>query len=205
VPRSESELVFRFDERNCSRRLLRFRVPPQDIETARWYDDEVRPHASALRAWLRARFPSLLDPDDLVQESYLRLLRARASGTVANTRAFLFTTARNAALDLLRHNHVVTMEALVSAPPSSVIEERHDVAESVSRSQEIEILHEAIRALPERCREIVTLQKIHALSNREIADRLGLSINTVNAQMVIGLMRCRAFLRERGVLRGGSR
>ena len=38
--------------------------------------------------------------------------------------------------------------------------------------------------------------------HREIADRLGISINTVNAQMVIGLMRCRAYLRERGVLRG---
>ena len=181
-------------------------MPPQDIESARWYDEEVRPHAAALRAWLRAQFPSLLDPDDLVQESYLRLLRMRESGgSVVNTRAFLFTTARNVALDLVRRDRVVTMESLVTAAPSSVIEVRHDVAESVSRAQEIEILHEAIRALPDRCREIVTLQKIHALSNREIAERLGLSVNTVNAQMVIGLMRCRAYLRERGVLRGGQR
>ena len=60
-------------------------VPPQDLETARWYDEEFRPHAPALRAWLRAQFPSLLDPDDLVQESYLRLLRARNSGMTANT------------------------------------------------------------------------------------------------------------------------
>jgi RNA polymerase sigma-70 factor (ECF subfamily) len=159
-----------------------------------------------LRAWLRARFPSLLDPDDLVQESYLRLLRTRAAGgSVVNTKAFLFTTARNVALDLVRRDRVVTMEGLVNAAPSSVLEERHDVAENVSRAQEIEILHEAIRALPARCREIVTLQKIHALSNREIAERLGLSVNTVNAQMVIGLMRCRTYLRDRGVLRGGER
>jgi RNA polymerase sigma-70 factor (ECF subfamily) len=181
-------------------------VPPQDIETARWYDEEVRPHAEGLRAWLGAQFPSLLDLDDLLQESYLRLLRTRQTGSaIANTRAFLFTTARNVALDRVRRNRVVTMEGLVNAPPSSVIEARHDVAENVSRAQEIEILHEAIRALPDRCREIVTLQKIHALSNREIADRLGLSVNTVNAQMVIGLTRCRAYLRERGVLRGGGR
>lgn len=180
-------------------------MPPQDLETARWYDEEVRPHAAALRAWLRAQFPSLVDPDDLVQESYLRLLRARGSGTIANTRAFLFTTARNVALDLVRRNRVVATEALVTAAPSSVIEERHDVAESVSRAQEIEILHEAIRQLPERCREIVTLQRIHGLSNRQIGERLGLSVHTVNAQMVIGLMRCRAYLSERGVLRGGRR
>lgn len=177
-------------------------VPPQDLETAQWYDEEVRPHEAALRAWLRARFPSLADPDDLLQESYMRLLRARETGQVTNARAFLFTTIRNAALDVLRRGRVLTMEPLVTAGASSLLEDRPGVAESVSRAQEIEILHEAIRALPERCREIMILQKIHNLSNREIAQRLGLSINTVNAQMVIGLMRCRAYLRERGVVRG---
>ncbi len=140
-----------------------------------------------------------------MQESYLRLLRARGTGTIANPRAFLFTTARNVALDLVRRNRVVTTEALVTEGPSSVVEEGNDVAESVSRTQEVEILHEAIRQLPSRCREIVTLQRIQGLANREIAERLGLSINTVNAQMVIGLMRCRAYLRERGVLRGDRR
>lgn len=180
-------------------------MPPPDLETARWFDEEVRPHALELRAWLRARFPSLADADDLVQESYLRVLRARGKGTIENTRAFLFTTARNVALDLVRRNQAVTTEALVNAGPSSVIEESQDVAEWVSRTQEIEILHEAIRALPARCQEIVTLQRIHGLSNRAIAELLGISINTVNAQMVIGLMRCRTYLSERGVLRGGRR
>lgn len=180
-------------------------MPPQDLETARWFDEEVRPHVSALRAWLRARFPSLLDPDDLVQESYVRLLRARGAGTIANTRAFLFTTARNVALDLVRRNRAVAFEALVNAAPSSVIDGGNDVAEHVSRAQEVEILHEAIRRLPDRCREVMTLQRIQGFSNRQIAERLGLSIHTVNAQMVIGLMRCRAYLSERGVLRGGRR
>ncbi|MBE7538148.1 MAG: RNA polymerase sigma factor [Bryobacterales bacterium] len=172
----------------------------QDLETARWFEEEVRPHANALRAWLRARFPSLVDPDDLVQESYLRLLRARGAGAIANTRAFLFTTARNVALDLVRRNRVVSTEPLVSGEPSYVLAEGSDVAEQVSRSQEIEILREAIRQLPARCREIMTLQRIQGLSNRQIAERLGLSIHTVNAQMVIGLMRCRTYLSERGVL-----
>jgi RNA polymerase sigma factor (sigma-70 family) len=179
-------------------------VPPQDIETARWFDQEVRPHATALRAWLRAQFPSLMDPDDLVQESYLRLLRARNAGKIANAKAFLYTTARNVALDLVRRNRVAPTESLVSEAASFVTREGTDVAEHACRAQEIEILHEAIRSLPDRCREIMTLQRIHGLSNRQIADRLGLSIHTINAQMVIGLMRCRNYLKERGVLGNGQ-
>lgn len=173
-----------------------------DPEVAHWYAKEIRPHEAGLRAWLRARFPSLADHDDLLQESYLRLLRAREAGPVGNTKAFLFTTARNAALDLFRRQRVVSMEPLVSEAGSSVQEDRPGIPEIACRSQEIEILHDAIQALPPRCREIITLQKIYGCSNREIAVRLGISINTVNAQMVIGLMRCRRYLREHGVLRG---
>ena len=171
----------------------------QDSEIAGWYAKEIRPHEAGLRSWLRARFPALADPEDLLQESFLRLLRARERGHVSNPKAFLFATARNAALDLFRRQNVISMEPLVSESASFVQEDRPSVPEIVSRSQEIEILHEAIKALPPRCREIMTLQKIHGFSNRRIAERLGISINTVNAQLVIGLVRCRAYLRERGV------
>ena len=44
---------------------------------ARWFAEEVRPHEPALRAWLRRQYPNLADMDDVVQESYLQLLRAR--------------------------------------------------------------------------------------------------------------------------------
>ena len=81
-------------------------------------------------------------------------------------------------------------------------EDRPNVSEVVSRAQEFEVLRQAINALPERCREIMTLQKIQGQSNAEIATRLGISIHTVNAQMVTGLMRCRDYLKARGILRG---
>jgi DNA-directed RNA polymerase specialized sigma24 family protein len=53
----------------------------------------------ALRAYLHARFPALRDIDDLVQDTYVRLLRAHAVGKVAHAKSYLFATARNAALD----------------------------------------------------------------------------------------------------------
>ena len=42
-----------------------------------WFAEEVQPHESSLRSYLRSVFPSLPDIDDLVQESYARLLRAK--------------------------------------------------------------------------------------------------------------------------------
>ncbi len=178
-------------------------LPPAHAD-ARWFAEEVLPHEPALRAFLRAKFPALGDIDDLVQEAYARLWRAKQTGEVRHPKAFLFTTARNAALDIFRRSQVVAMEPLVSGAASAVLEDRPGAAEIVNRAQEIEILRHAIAALPDRCREIMTLQKLSGLANAEIATRLGISIHTVNAQLVTGLMRCRTYLKARGVLRGKS-
>ncbi len=187
---------------NSSSSAHSFSLPHAD---ARWFEEEVQPHEPALRAFLRAKFPMLGEGvDDLVQESYARLWRARRTGVVRNPKSFLFTTARNAALDSFRRNQVVVLEPLVSGGASDVIEDRPSVSEVVCRAQEFEVLQQAINVLPERCREIMTLQKIQGLANAEIAARLGISIHTVNAQLVTGLMRCREYLKARGVLRGKS-
>ena len=62
-------------------------------EHVRWFADQVRPHEAALRCYVRSAFPSL-DVDDIVQESYLKLLRVRAAGRIISTKAYLFAIAR---------------------------------------------------------------------------------------------------------------
>jgi hypothetical protein len=46
---------------------------------ARWFAEEVQPHEASLRAYMRGAFPMVRDVDDVVQESYLRVWRARAA------------------------------------------------------------------------------------------------------------------------------
>ena len=71
-------------------------MSPPESEQARWFSEEVQPHESSLRSYLRNVFPSLTDIDDLVQESYARLIRAKDAGRISYAKAFLFATARNA-------------------------------------------------------------------------------------------------------------
>ena len=170
-----------------------------EAEHSRWFKEEIAPHEAELRAFLRGRFPSLHDIDDLVQETYARIVRARAVGKARLTRAYLFVTARNAALDLLRRGRIVSIEGIAEIDRLAVVEDRPDAAEAASHEQELEILAEAIATLPERCREIFILRRYHDLSHAEIAARLGLAENTVNAQLVTGMLRCREYLRARGV------
>ena len=165
----------------------------------RWFAEEVQPHEPGLRNWLRRRFPWLTDIDDLVQESYARILRARSEGRVGHAKSYLFTTARNAAHDQARRNQIISFESVADMGSLPVLEDRPDAAERLTRTEELEILAAAIESLPQRCRLVVKLRKLRGLSYEEIAAQLGISAHTVNAQLVKGITLCREYLRQHGV------
>jgi RNA polymerase sigma factor (sigma-70 family) len=170
-------------------------LPPND--QTRWFAEFVQPHESMLRGWLRSRFGAQCDVDDLVQETYLRIAQARARGEVQAPKAFLFATARNVALDQLRRLRTANAKPLAESEAFHVFDDTANVAETVARNQELALLTEAIQTLPDRCRQIFTLRKVYGLSPGEIAEKLGVSENTVSAQLSIGLKRCAQFMLRR--------
>jgi RNA polymerase sigma factor (sigma-70 family) len=166
---------------------------------SRWFAEEVQPHETSLRSYLRSVFPSLPDIDDLVQESYARLIRAREAGRVSYAKAFLFTTARNAALDLFRRRKIVSIEGVADLDELSVVDDRPDVADAINKQQESEMLSEAVRTLPDRCCQVMTLRLLYGMPHKEIATELRISEHTVKAQLAKGMRRCADYLAERGL------
>lgn len=165
---------------------------------ANWFVTEVQPHRPALRAWLLARFPTLPDVDDVVQDALARVLRAREAGPIRSTRALLFTTARNLALDAVRRQQVVRFEPITDSTDSSVLADGADVVAIVSKQQELELLTKAIQSLPTRCREILTLRTAYGCTQKEIARKLGVSESTVEKQTALGIRLCAEFFATGG-------
>ncbi len=165
-------------------------MAPPDPESARWYVTEVQPHRPALRAWLLARFPTLPDVEDLVQESCARMVRAREAGPIGSARALLFTTARHLALDAVRRQRVVRFEVLTDEATSSVLADETDIVETISRQQELELLTKAIQSLPDRARQVFTLRTAYGLTQKQVAEKLGVSLSTVEKQMAQGIRLC---------------
>lgn len=176
-----------------------------EAEISRWFECEVQPHEPALRAYLQARFPTLGEHDDLVQESYTRLLRERARGEVRHPRAFLFTAARNAAYDLFRRRGAKPTEAVTEAIELTALSEQPGTAEQFDQRLELEVLAEAVRALPERCRQVIMLRYLDNLTYKEIGVQLGISPETVKVHMAKGMRRCAAFFADRGLIEGAPR
>lgn len=168
-------------------------------ESVRSFIADVQRHRLALAGWLRARFPSIGDTENIVHEAMARVWRALSSGRAASPRALLFTTAHHLAIDHVRRERIATFEPLVGTTELPMIEEAPTPADTTAHNQELELLTQAIRALPERCRQVLTLRKIYGLSQKEIAARLGISENTVEVQVANGMRRCTEFLNRLGL------
>jgi RNA polymerase sigma factor (sigma-70 family) len=179
-------------------RLFATARPTADVDSISqnsdlWFLTEVQPYRPALQAWLLARFPTLPDVDDVVQESFARVLRAREAGPIRSARALLFAIARNLALDAVRRQQLVRFEPITDATESSVLVDATDVTAIVIKQQELELLTAAIQSLPRRLRQIVTLRVAYGFTTKQIADKLQVSESTVEKQMAQGVRACAAF------------
>jgi RNA polymerase sigma factor (sigma-70 family) len=169
--------------------------PGQDPNS--WFQAHVLPHEPTLRAWLARGFGRRLAIDDVIQEAFIRVLRARESGELQAPKAFLFATARNLAVDQLRRHAVSRTDSLVEADLSNVLDDHASIPEYVARNQEVALLTEAIQTLPDRCRQVMTLRLVYGLAQRVIGEKLGISDRTVAAQLAIGTKKCSDYLLRR--------
>lgn len=180
----------------------------QPLDRNIWFAKEVLVHERALRGYLSRFSIEPSDMHDAVQEVYARVLSLTdsARGSVQNWHAFLFTTARNIALDRLRRRRVVSLDALAEIDSVHVIDERPTAYEELSARQELTMLADTIAALPERCRQVLTLRKLYGLSQKEIAMRLGISENTVEKHVATGVRLCaeRMYAKQRGAVTADS-
>ncbi len=175
---------------NCAHQIMSY----PDSEETLWFKKHLLPHGEKLKAWLLSRFPDQTDVEDIVQESYRRTLTAHGKNPLRSPKAFLFTTARNYAINASMRASNRGEKTLVRFHESTVYDGNSDVFEEVAAKQEIDILEQAIQQLPDRCREIFNLRTVDGLTQQEIADRLSLSVNTVYAQLSIGFHKCAEYV-----------
>ena len=175
--------------------------PAPGVEQSRWFLEQVHPHEASLRFHLRSSFPTARDVDDVVQESYLRVWKARAAQPIQSAKAFLFKVARHVALDFVRRQRISPIVAVTDLVALPVIEDKPSAADVACTRDEVVLLAQAIDSLPPRCREIVILRKLRGVPQKAIAAQLGISEQTVQVQVLRGVKRCEAFLTKHGVRR----
>lgn len=126
-----------------------------------------------------ARF--LSDPElakDAVHDVFINVWESSAQlNHLENEKGYLYTMVRNHCLDILRKQKV---QKKFSESNDWTDKESDDYLEiEMMREETYRLLEQAISRLPERSREILQL-KLAGYKNQDIAEKLNLSVNTVN-------------------------
>ena len=131
------------------------------------------------------------DAENITQDVFTDLWERRDSmDHVENMNAYLFRLVKNRCLDHLKHKifeqkYVEVMQTSFEIELNLKLQslDRFDGSDmSVGNDTEI-LVRAAINSLPKRCRDIFLLSRMEGLKYKEISERLGISVNTVECQM----------------------
>jgi RNA polymerase sigma-70 factor, ECF subfamily len=171
--------------------------------------DATIPHVDVV--WQVARQAAVegQDPEDLVQETYLRAYAAFDSYRGENTRAWLAAICLNAARSQARRRRRRPWEVpgpvLLEAPPRSRGhggEGAADVADVVIAGLDTETVSRCLGRLPEPQRVCIVLMDVAGYTAREAAEALGCPRGTVLARVHRGRRKLAQLLAEAGVSHG---
>ena len=134
-----------------------------------------------LRRYLARMLGSTTEAQDVAHDAYVRVYPKVQDESARNPEAVLYTTARRLALNKIKRRNIAPfsssephLESTASPDPG--------VVQQVMARQELQHLEVALAQLPPGCRTVLLLRKIELLSHAEIAERLGISISTVEKQ-----------------------
>lgn len=127
----------------------------------------------------------------LVQQIFVDLWIKREKLLISSLQSYLYQSARNASLDVLKHKNV---ESKYLSTLNQ--EESADLSGRIEDAELLDRINQAIQRLPERCREIFILCRFEELKHAEIAARLNISVKTVEMQICIALKKLKKELSD---------
>lgn len=143
----------------------------------------------------------IADPEtaeDIAQEVFMEIWKRRnALDIQISLKAYLRKTAVNKTLNYIRHQKNYKSEEL-----SDQQFELHAPENTMVETNELQsLIEQAVEQLPERCKLVFKLSRLEEMSYQEIADKLDISVKTVENQIVKALKQLRETLRP--FLNGG--
>lgn len=158
-----------------------------DRERTRWFLRNILPHEQALRSWLARRQPLGLEIDDIIQEAYAILADLETVEDIRFPRAYLFQVVRSVITKHVRRARVVSIRTIDDLADFEHADDAPSPEHVAIDRDQLRRVAEAIGAMPERTQEAFVLRRVDGLAQREIAERMAISENTVEKHISRGL------------------
>ncbi len=156
------------------------------------FDHFFKKHWTGLYLYAYSILKSKESCEDIIQNVFVDFWQCVSRKDIRNPKAYLYRAVKYQVLNHIRNNsihkkHLDHLKTFISV---------QNLEDEIIFGEMDELLIKTTKKLPDRCREIFELSRIHNLSNKEIADKLNISIQTVKNQISTALRFLRKALHE---------
>lgn len=157
------------------------------------FEQVFKTHFKRLHAYAFTILKDEVEAEEMVQQVFFKIWERNENlSLTGSVTAYLYRAVHNESLNYIKHQKVKSDHKLHIA--YSMKNEVEHPGKKILASEMEKKIHEALNELPEQCRTIFQMSRFDELKYREIADKLGISVKTVENQMGKALKLLRAKL-----------
>jgi RNA polymerase sigma-70 factor (ECF subfamily) len=145
-------------------------------------------HHGWLKGWLRKRLSNSFDAADLAQDTFVRVIKARSALDIREPRPYLSMIAKGLLVDLFRRRSLEQswLEALAAMPQ----EQQPSLEEQAILLQALVEIDRLLQGLGPKVKQTFILSQFDGLTYPQIAERLNISVRSVNNYMAKAMEHC---------------
>ncbi|MCT2533512.1 RNA polymerase sigma factor [SAR92 clade bacterium H231] len=154
-------------------------------------------HLNALKRYVMRIIHAENDVEDVVQEAFMRAYKSEIEGDIRQPKSYLFRVAKHVALNQIRQKVNRPTDFLEDCDPASVLVESWTMEDEVLAQERLGIHCMAVAALPPRRRKVYLMRKVYGMSQKSIAESLGITVSTVEAHLAKAFKECHLHVKAR--------
>jgi RNA polymerase sigma factor (sigma-70 family) len=136
------------------------------------------------------------DIEDVVQEAFVRAVNAEKKTEITHIKSYIFMTVKNLSLKKLDKSEFKLADSVGDFCEEGIYIDTQTLEEQFESNQRFELFCKAIRMLPVKCQQVYILRKVYGYSQKEIAQRMNISIKTVESHLTKAIVRCTDYMEE---------
>jgi RNA polymerase sigma factor (sigma-70 family) len=152
-----------------------------------WFIDQVLPYERQYLKLARKLTGDFDEAADLVHDAYARMFAHEGARQAANPRAYVLQIIRNLGIQRIRRARIVSFESVAAVEDLQQADLGVDALGQLSDRDELRRLIVAIQKLPPQARRVVIMRRFDEMSPKDVAERLGISVSTMEKHLAKGL------------------
>lgn len=149
---------------------------------------------ASLTRYISRYFKRSHEAEDVVQEAYIKVFEAHRKREIQSPKAYLYQTARHIAATQLKKKSFALTDLIGDELPESDLLKTKTLEEQYESKENFEVFCRAVRSLPLKCRRAYVLCRVYQYSQKEVAQRMGISLKGVEGHLARATRRCIEFI-----------